>query len=267
MSHQLADDGIQGCPAMSSDARLDAVFRDIHQGLPRQGPGTDAATLAALELCAGLPEQARVLDIGCGPGMQTLAIARSRNAQVVAVDVDETFLAQLNQSARAAALADRITTRAFDMNELPFNDGEFDLVWSEGAAYIMGFAAALRQWRPLLRPGGYLMVSELCWTTHPRPQPVAEFFAEAYPPMTDVESRLADIAAHGYEVVDHLTLPDEGWWTHYYTPLEKKLPSLRARYANDQAAGALIDATQREIDMRRQYSDAYCYEYFVAVTD
>ncbi|MCY3650960.1 MAG: methyltransferase domain-containing protein [Acidimicrobiaceae bacterium] len=252
---------------MSSDARLAAVFRDIHQGLPRQGPGTDAATLAALESCAGLPEQARVLDIGCGPGMQTLAIARSRNAQVVAVDVDETFLAQLNQSARAAALADRITTRAFDMNELPFNDGEFDLVWSEGAAYIMGFAAALRQWRPLLRPGGYLMVSELCWTTHPRPQPVAEFFAEAYPPMTDVESRLADIAAHGYEVVGHLTLPDEGWWTHYYTPLEKKLPSLRARYANDQAAGELIDATQREIDMRRQYRDTYCYEYFVAVTD
>ena len=252
---------------MSSDARLDAVFRDIHQGLPRQGPGTDAATLAALGLCAGLPAPARVLDIGCGPGMQSLAIARSRNAQVVAVDVDETFLAQLNQSARAAVLADRITTRALDMNELPFNDGEFDLVWSEGAAYIMGFAAALRQWRPLLRPGGYLMVSELCWTTHPRPRPVAEFFAEAYPPMTDVASRLADIAAHSYDVVGHLTLPDEGWWTHYYTPLEKKLPSLRARYAHDQAAGELIDATQREIDMRRQYSDAYCYEYFVAIRD
>ena len=252
---------------MNSDTRLDAVFRDIHQSLPRQGPGTDAATLAALKLCAGLPEPARVLDVGCGPGMQSLAIARSRNAQVVAVDVDETFLAQLNQSARAAALADRITARTLDMNALPFNDGEFDLVWSEGAAYIMGFAAALRQWRPLLRPGGYLMVSELCWTTHPRPRPVAEFFAEAYPPMTDVESRLADISAHGYEVVGRLTLPDEGWWTHYYTPLEKKLPSLRARYANDQAAGELIDETQREIDMRRQYSDAYCYEYFVAVRD
>ena len=250
---------------MSSDARLDAVFRDIHQGLPRQGPGTDAATLTALELCVGLPETARVLDIGCGPGMQTLAIARSRNAHVVAVDLDETYLAQLNRSASAVALADRITTRALDMNELPFNDGEFDLVWSEGAAYIMGFAAALREWRPLLRPGGYLMVSELCWTTQPRPQPVAEFFKDAYPPMTDVASRLADLATHGYEVVDHLTLQDEGWWTHYYTPLEKKLPSLRARYADDQAAGELIDATQREIDMRRQYGDAYCYEYFVAL--
>ena len=64
---------------MSSDARLDVVFHDIHQGLPRQGPGTDAATLAALELCASLPEPARVLDIGCGPGMQTLAIARSHD--------------------------------------------------------------------------------------------------------------------------------------------------------------------------------------------
>ena len=170
-------------------------FATSTRAFPGRVPARDAATLAALELCAGLPEPAHVLDIGCGPGMQALAIARSRNAQVVAVDVEETFLAQLNQSARAAALADRITTRALDMNDLPFSDGEFDLVWSEGAAYIMGFAAALRQWRPLLGPGGYLMVSELCWTTHPRPQPVAEFFAEAYPPMTDVESRLADIAA------------------------------------------------------------------------
>lgn len=250
---------------MSTDARLDSVFRDIHQGLPRQGPGTEAATLAALDLCVGLPEPARVLDIGCGPGMQTLVIARSRNVHVVAVDLDETYLAQLNQSARASALVDRITTRALDMNELPFDEGEFDLVWSEGAAYIMGFAAALRQWRRLLRPGGYLMVSELCWTTQPRPQPVAEFFRDAYPPMTDVESRLTELAAEGYEVVGHLTLHDEGWWTHYYTPLDKKLSSLRTRYADNQAAGEMIDATQREIDMRRQYNDAYCYEYFVAL--
>lgn len=249
---------------MSSSARLNAVFRDIHRGLPRQGPGTDATTLAALELCVDLPERARVLDIGCGPGMQTLAIARSRNAHVVAVDVEEAFLAQLNKSARANALADRITTRALDMNDLPFDDGQFDLVLSEGAAYIMGFAAALRKWRRLLGPGGYLMVSELCWITQPPPRPVAEFFNTAYPPMTDIESQLAEIAAHGYEVVRHLAVPDEGWWTHYYTPLEKKLPSLRSRYAHDPAACELIDETQREIDMRRRYSDTYGYEYFVA---
>ena len=137
-------------------------------GFPGRAPARTPRLLAALELCAGLPKPARVLDIGCGPGMQSLVIARYRNAQVVAVDVDETFSGPVEASRqRAAALADRITTRALDMNELPFNDGEFDLVWSEGAAYIMGFAAALRQWRPLLRPGGYLMVSELCWTTHP----------------------------------------------------------------------------------------------------
>ena len=73
---------------MSSDAHLHAVFRDIHRGLPRQGPGTDATTLAALDLCVGAHEPARVLDVGCGPGMQTLAIACSLNAHVVAVDVD-----------------------------------------------------------------------------------------------------------------------------------------------------------------------------------
>ena len=248
---------------MSSDAHLEAVFRDVQRGLTRQGPGSDAATVAALELCVDLTEPVRVLDIGCGPGMQTLAIARSRNAQVVAVDLDETYLAELDHGADAAGLADRITTRALDMNELPFDDGEFDVVWSEGSAYIMGFATALQGWRRFLRSGGYLVVSELCWTAELRPQAVAEFFAEAYPPMTDVESRAAEMAEHGYEVVGHFTLPDEGWWMHYYTPLERKLPALRARYADDEAALELIDATQREIDMRRQYGDYYGYEYFV----
>lgn len=248
---------------MDGDSALEAVFRDVQHGLPRQGPGTDAATLHALELCTDLPEPARVLDIGCGPGMQTLAIARSRDVQVVAVDLDKTYLAELTDAARLAGLEDRVETHVLDMADLPFGDGEFDLVWSEGSAYIMGFENALRAWRHLLRPGGYAMVSELCWLTDAPGQPIAAFFAEGYPAMTDVASRAATMEACGYEVLGHFTLPDEGWWRHYYTPLEGKLPDLEDRYAADESALELVRLTRREIEMRHQYPDHYGYEYFI----
>ena len=46
-------------------------FFEIHQGLPREGPGDFDSTRRALALLGGLPERPRILDIGCGPGMQT----------------------------------------------------------------------------------------------------------------------------------------------------------------------------------------------------
>lgn len=43
----------------------------VHRGLPREGPGNDAATLQALRRLPPLPASPRVLDLGCGPGAQT----------------------------------------------------------------------------------------------------------------------------------------------------------------------------------------------------
>jgi ubiquinone/menaquinone biosynthesis C-methylase UbiE len=63
------------------------------------------------------------------------------------------FLGHLQERA-AAGQARRIQTVAADMQRLPFRDGGFDLIWSEGAAYVMDFDAALAAWRPLARAGG-----------------------------------------------------------------------------------------------------------------
>ncbi|MGE5484827.1 MAG: hypothetical protein ACM3X4_07420 [Ignavibacteriales bacterium] len=47
------------------------------------------------------------------------------------------------------------------MLQLSFPPESFDLIWSEGAIYIMGFGNGLTAWKPLLRRGGYVVVSEL----------------------------------------------------------------------------------------------------------
>ena len=161
---------------MTSEA-VDEVFWEVMRGLPRQGVGSDTDTARALALCTDLPVAPRILDIGCGPGRQSLVLARATGGHVTAVDLHAPFLDELRANAASAGLSDRITTVQADMRELPFEAGTFDLIWSEGAAYAMGVAAALVAWRQLLRPGGYLGYSELVWTDADPPGESVDFFA------------------------------------------------------------------------------------------
>jgi len=248
---------------VNENPRLFEVFLDVQRGLPRQGPGSDESTLQALSLCRELPEGAAVLDVGCGPGMQTVALAEAIDGDVAALDIHREYLTQLESRAEVAGSAYRIAILAGDMSAPPFAPESFDLVWSEGAAYIMGFERALVEWRPLLEPGGYLAVTELVWLRPGAPTELAEYFGNEYPPMTHVEAILATLRSCGYASQGHFTLPDAAWWEHYYTPLKAKLPALRERYAGDGEAQGVIDSTEREIEMRRRFADWYGYEFFV----
>ncbi len=244
--------------------RLFEIFFDVQRGLPRQGPGCDKRTIEALSLCIGLPERLAILDIGSGPGMQTVALAKTlTEGHITALDLHQEYLNELKGRAEAAKVIEHIDILAGDMNELPFLRQSFDLIWSEGAAYIMGFEKALLVWKRFLKPGGCIAVSELVWLQPDPPTEVAEFFGGEYPAMTDVITIVATMQASGYEPLGHFTLPDSAWWESYYTPLEAKLPSLYEKYAGDKEALSVIETTEREIEMRRRFGNFYGYEFFV----
>lgn len=249
---------------MTGDSRLLEIFLEVQRGLPRQGPGNDEATLRALGCCRDLPPAPAVLDIGCGPGRQTLALAGALPGPITAVDVFPEYLDELTARAAAAGLSDRITASRADMNDLPFPPASFDLLWSEGAAYIMGVENALRSWKPLLKPGGCLVFSELLWLRPDPPMEVGAFFKQEYPAMGNVASNAALVEKYGYRLLDHFTLPDRAWWDDYYGPLEAKLPGLREKYRDDSEALGLVAMTEREIEMRRRFPEAYGYEFFIA---
>ena len=249
---------------MNDAARLFDVFMEAQRGLPRQGPGDDRSTREALALCGAFPERPMVLDIGCGPGMQTVALAEALpDAVVVAVDIHQEYLEILRRRASTAGVSERTHTVRGDMTALPVARESADLIWSEGAAYVMGVAAALAAWKLLLRPGGRLAYTELVWLRPDPPAEAAAFFADEYPAMGDMAGNLEALRTAGYEPLGHFILPDAAWWDHYYTPLESKLPALSARYAPDKAALGVVDATKREIGMRRRFPSCYGYAFFV----
>ena len=239
------------------------LFFEMFSGLPRQGPGDAASTLRALALVPDVGPETRVLDLGCGTGLQTRVLAQSSPARFIAVDSYQPFVEILNHEARHLGLADRLEARVGDMQRLDFAPGSFDLIWCEGAIAIMGVEAGLRDWRRLLVPGGHLAMTEVCWMKPDPPPDCADFWAKEYPAIRDASTLLTLIDECGYETVNHFALPPSSWWDDYYRPLQRNVTTFRSRHRDEPDAQDLADQVQREIDIWHAYSEFYSYEFFV----
>jgi SAM-dependent methyltransferase len=238
----------------------EAFFR-LFEGLPRQGPGSDACTREALRRLPELPAQPRVLDLGCGSGRSTLVLAETLRTRVIAVDNHRPFLDQLRATAAERGVGHLIEPRCADMAAPGVPAGSVDLLWSEGAIYLLGFESGLRLWRPLLAPGGRLAVSECSWLTADPPAEAAAFFRAGYPGMAGIEQNLGRARAAGFDVVDHFALPPEAWWNEYYAPLEQRMTELAPEA--DPELAAVIAETRREIGLYRRHGDRYCYVFYL----
>lgn len=241
--------------AKGSSAR---AFSRVFGGLPRQGPGLDSFTRSlVLRLAESLPCNPVIADMGCGNGRSSLLLAEILDANVVAVDLQRPFLDELELSARQAGLSDRIDIRVADMAGCGLRDQSLDMVWSEGAAYVIGLENALESWWPLLRPGGFLVLSDWMWLTSRPPVDVEEFWKAAYPDMQTVASAMVLGMGSGYSFVHAEILPEIGWWQDYYGPLAKRVAALEAAAGADPALAAVIAGVRDEIRMRNRFAESY----------
>lgn len=237
---------------------LERAFRAAHEDLPREAPGSEETTALLLQLVGEIPEAPRIADIGCGTGPATLPLAAATGGKVVAVDLHEPYLRRLQARAATSGLGERVRPLIAPMDDLPLPDGSVDLLWSEGAAYIMGFDAALDSWRRLLAPGGALVLTEAEWTT-PEPAPGARaFWDAAYPAMRTTAENVAAAQRAGYTVQAVYLLPDSDW-DAYYRPLAHRIELLRS----DGAAPAALDEVGREIAVRAEFGAEYGYTAYV----
>ena len=233
-------------------------FYDIFSALPRQTVGSDASTRAALARVRDhLPRHRPpvVADFGCGTGRASLVLAHDLNCAVTAIDIRPRYLQRLGAEAVRQGLGNRIRPLCADLADLPLAPANLDLIWCEGATFVLGVERSCREWAPLLRPGGWLVFSDLVWGAAPDDETRA-FMADlgATPPTRD--GALNAVRAAGLEPRHVFTLPEADWWDEYYVPLAELLEK--------QPPSPQVTAVWREIEIRWAHPGSTDYVFVLA---
>ncbi|WP_264877589.1 MerR family transcriptional regulator [Vibrio agarivorans] len=232
-------------------------FMTVFEDLERWGPGSDSETLKALNLIPNTGK--KILEIGSGKGLTTMTLADNTSAHITAVDNEPVAIDKLKSKLATTQIQDRISPVCASMTSLPFAANSFDLLWAEGCVYIMGFEAALAAWKPFIKAGGYLVVSDLVWLTDNPQAPFTKFWKSEYPSMQSLETRLAQAQKQGYQVLDHFTIAQESW-RNYWQPVEEKVKALTPTMPDSQA----LKDIQHEIEIYKQHQgDQFGYEFFI----
>jgi arsenite methyltransferase len=149
----------------------------------------------------------QVLDLGCGAGSDVFhaALQVGESGRVVGLDMTDAMLAKARATAQAAGVAAAEFVNGH-IEELPFEDGSFDCVISNGVINLAVdkaaiFSAVFR----VLRPGGRLMLSDIV-TGVDLPKSVREncqLWAECIGGALEQRQYIDLISASGLRVAKH----------------------------------------------------------------
>jgi ubiquinone/menaquinone biosynthesis C-methylase UbiE len=125
----------------------------------------------------------KLLDLGCGPGTDTIPLAPlvGANGQVIGADYDEAMIAEAEQRAEQVGVNTWVSHRRADAVSLPFETGYFDSCRSERLfQHLLNPAQALSEMIRVTKPDGWVVVVDSDW---------GSFSTDS--DETDIERRLA----------------------------------------------------------------------------
>jgi arsenite methyltransferase len=138
------------------------------------------AGVSNVSLFATIPEGAKVLDLGCGAGLDSLIAARrvTPSGRVIGVDFSTPMLDRARQAAKEAAIQNVSFERA-DAERVPLDDASIDVALANGIFNLNPARAAIfGELARVVRPGGVVYAAELILAgSPPANQSDADWFA------------------------------------------------------------------------------------------
>ena len=238
------------------------IIRQIHKDMPRQGAGRNKYTQKAYEMIPPIVKP-RILDIGCGPGMQTIKLAKMSEGEVIGIDIFEQYLDQLRESIRKENLEDRVNAENMSMTEITYPEKYFDIIWAEGSIFIIGFEKGLLEWKKYLKGNGFIAIHDMAYIKDNPPKDLEDFWQSTYPEIKTFNEHIEIIEKSGYKVLGYFPLPDDAWWEFYYNPLQKRLPGLKQKFKDNPKGLEYIDFTEVEIEMHKKYNKWYASVFYI----
>ncbi len=231
--------------------------------IERQGPGSPETTVKALGFVDNLNKDSRIADIGCGSGGQTMVLAQHAPGTITGIDLFPRFIDLFNTNARKFGVSDRVKGVVGNMDNLPFQEEELDLIWSEGAIYNIGFEWGITEWRKFLKPGGYLAVSEASWFTENRPAEIHDFWMDAYPGIDTIPHKVAQLQQAGYIPVATFVLPEICWTDHFYVKQVAAAEIFLHNHRGNPMAEELVANERHEAEIYARFKNYYGYVFYI----
>lgn len=236
---------------------------EYYSSLERQGPGSPGVTIKALSFVGNLTNESRIADIGCGTGGQTMVLARHTPGHITGIDLFADFIDIFNTMSRKLNLQKRVKGFVGSMENLPFQNEELDVIWSEGAIYNIGFERGLNEWHKFLKTGGFIAVSEASWLTEERPAEIDEFWQNAYPEIDTVAAKVKHLQKAGYTPIAAFVLPEECWTDNFYVPQVSVQEEFLKKYPGKEAAAELVVNQRHEAELYDKYKEFYGYVFYI----
>jgi len=228
----------------------------------RQGPGNEEETLKALSFITGLTEKSKIADIGCGSGGQTMTLGHNTPCEIIGIDIWQGFIDKLNRNSLNQNLQHRVRGIVGNMENLPFQEEELDLIWSEGSIYNIGFERGLNEWRKFLKIGGYIAITENTWFSEERPDEIQEFWQKVYSEIDTIPHKVAQMQKAGYLPVATYILP-ETIWMDYYSMQAKNLEAFLKKHNGNKTAEEFAASQRYEAELYYNYKAFYGYMFYI----
>ncbi|MDD2962248.1 MAG: class I SAM-dependent methyltransferase [Muribaculaceae bacterium] len=240
-----------------------SLICEYFSSIKRQGPGSEASTHEAITAIPNINSNFIIADIGCGTGSSAIQLAKETQASVVAIDLFHDFLNKVKLNAELAGVSHKVSTLQADMTQLSLEKESFDLIWSEGAIYNIGFKNGLQEWNSFIRKNGYIAVTDSTWLTDYRPAEIESFWLDAYPEIDTLDNNITKMEQAGYRMIKTAVLPNDCWTKNFYEPQENAQNVFLERHHDDFTANELVKNQRHEAELFAKYNSYYGYVWYI----
>jgi SAM-dependent methyltransferase len=231
--------------------------------LERQGPGNPESTIKALSFIDNISSDFKIADLGCGTGGQTMILAKNIIGNITGLDISPDFINIFNDNAKKLNLQDRVKGIVGSMDNLPFQNDEFDLIWSEGSIAQIGFEKGLNYWKNFLKKDGYIAVTYESWFTDERPAEIEKWWVDAVPEINTIGNNVLIMQKTGYIPVAVFTLPESCWIDTYFVPQHALQEAFLKKYTGNKTVEDFVANNRYEEELYIKYKQYYGYVFYI----
>lgn len=201
------------------DGPADEIYRrlwrdNVHMGTWRHAEDTIDTAMARTNHImaerAGVRPGSELLDVGSGYGASARFLAERYGCWVTGINISPRENELAEQRNRAAGLDERIEIRYGDFHELPFEDGQFEVVWTqESLLHAADKHRVLEECQRVLEPGGRFVLSDLLVRSSLPDEERERIYQRVRSPgMWDLDEYVEAMEAAGFAIEDRDDWPE-----------------------------------------------------------